>query len=126
MVENKILLDIDGNEGEPRFMCSPAEQEKVRDRVDYVLRTVFPGRKSEINIYDSPGGNGLHVIATVWDRWAFADWTICMVQLLCGDDWKRSMFNFRRLRHGGKNWNLLFETPRIPVKVEECETREGC
>lgn len=57
------------------------------------------------NIYDTK--NGYHVYIRTDDD--YSDQTVCMVQVLCGSDYNRELFNLIRIHKGTSDWNVLFD-----------------
>ena len=52
--------------------------------------------------------HGIHVTIEFKSKLPISDKDIVFMQTLLGSDWKREIFNWKRVRSGLKNWNVLF------------------
>lgn len=91
------MIDIDGNFGKRK------KNELAKKLV--LLSKYF---KFEIeNVIVKPTKRGWHVKIEI-DK-EFDDSDIVFFQLFLGSDWRRELFNWLRIKHGWKPYNVLFK-----------------
>jgi hypothetical protein len=53
--------------------------------------------------------HGWHICIRINSTRKLSDFDIIFLQSILGDDWKRCMFNWLRVRSGCKKWNVLYK-----------------
>ena len=62
-----------------------------------------------LNIDEKESNSGYHIRLDVISKIPLDDKDIVFLQLWLGSDWRRELFNFLRVKHGFKRWNVLFK-----------------
>ena len=101
-----LLLDIDDPSQLSRVMeCLPFAVAKLALHVRH------------ISVVTSPSGRGFHVVVTFREYLAPA--IVVALQLVCGSDWRREIFNLVRVRRLSDapafwrmRWNVLYSESR--------------
>ena len=95
MAVSKIKIDLDDYES---FMVFDKRWEAV---------SRITGLTGDFTISPSRSYMHFHVNLTVNEE--LKPMEVCCLQAILGSDFLRESFNFRRIRRGQKNWNMLFE-----------------
>ncbi len=99
----RLLVDIDYK---PSIEQKFAEEiAKKMNFIDFTFGTVF----TRVKCFET--GRGLHLIFDVIAHEDFSDMDIIVCQLALGSDYKRELFNYRRIKGKTKvkDWNILFK-----------------
>jgi len=93
---NQLMLDVDGKLNEKRLV-------KKLYFIDKFLHF------ENLKINKSRTKHGWHIRISFNSIVELNDSDIVFLQSVLGDDWKRCMFNWLRVRSGCKKWNALFK-----------------
>jgi hypothetical protein len=72
-----------------------------------VLERFF--RITERTITTKQSKHGIHVRIAFKSELKISDFDLVFMQLILMSDWKREVFNWKRVRSGLKKWNVLFK-----------------
>jgi len=95
----ELKLDIDGSLG-PRKMLEIGKRFMV-------VRTLLGAKLKDVKQVKTK--NGFHVYIRFETNVELDDKDIVFLQLLLLSDWRREIFNWRRVKSNLKKWNVLFK-----------------
>jgi hypothetical protein len=102
-MKNCLKIDLDHTHNEKQLYS------KVLNPYKTITETLQIPLLSEIEIYTTNHGFHIYINSETFKYYNKA--TIILMQLLCGSDTKRELFNYQRIIREPKmqNWNVLFK-----------------
>lgn len=84
--------------------------EKLEQRMYFIRKEVAPHL---VLVKICSTTKGYHIYLNTGDK--RSDYEVILIQALLGSDWRREIFNYRRVRRGQtmQNWNILFVSKHL-------------
>ncbi len=113
-----LMIDLDMD-----YKSAPAVRRKGKEIAERLFQVslFLPIALVSIDVKETTGG--FHIRIELSSSLELNDKDIVFLQLLLGSDWRREVFNFRRIHEGvfADNWNVLFLEKRRGGRIVSWE-----